>query len=255
MSPLAKYPSLAARSVLVTGGSSGIGASIVEEFAAQETRVAFIGRNQDSAHAVITACEKRGGTRPLFLPCDLLDINALSSAVSDAAAANGPITVLVNNAASDDRHLTKDVTPEYWDQQMNVNIRHQFFAIQSIAPMMRSAGGGAIINVGSTSWMLKHSIYPGYATAKAAIWGLTRAMAGELGVDNIRVNCVSPGWTFTPRQLRLWWSAEKEQGLLERQLLKHKIEPRDVAATILFLASDDARSITAQNIVVDCGET
>jgi NAD(P)-dependent dehydrogenase (short-subunit alcohol dehydrogenase family) len=248
----ARYPSLRNRVALVTGGASGIGAAIVEAFHEQDSRVAFLDRDEKASAALIARFGTGAGA-PLFLSCDLTDIAALRQAVSHAAAALGPITVLVNNAARDDRHAIATVTPEMWDGIMANNLRHQFFAAQAVITGMEAAGGGAIVNLGSTSWVVGQGGMPGYLSAKAAIAGLTRALARDLGPKNIRVNSVLPGWTMTERQIALWLTPEGEKELMTRQCLKRKLMPRDVANMVLFLAADDGAMCTNQSYIVDGG--
>ena len=249
---LARYPTLQQRTVLVTGGASGIGAAIVEAFCRQGSRVAFLDRDEKAAAALLGRLGK-GGDAPLFVSCDLTDIAALRQAVSTVAAALGPITVLVNNAARDDRHSIESVTPEMWDGIMANNLRHQFFAAQAVIDGMTAAGGGAIVNLGSISWMMGQGGMPGYLSAKAAITGLTRALARDLGVKNIRVNSVLPGWTMTERQLALWLTPDAEKDLMARQCLKRRLMPRDIANMVLFLAADDSSMCTSQSYIVDGG--
>lgn len=253
MSTATVYPSLRNRSVFVTGGGSGIGASIVEHFCAQGARVAFVDIAEAPSRALVEAIERTGEPAPLFIPCDLRDIAALRAAVARAADANGPITILVNNAAHDERHRLEDVTPEYWDDRLNVNLRHQFFAAQAVAEGMKAAGGGAIINFGSVSWMIGQGGMAAYTAAKSANLGLTRSLARDLGPFNIRVNSIAPGWIMTQRQIDLWLTAESEQELMTRQCLKRKLVPADIARVVLFLASDDASAMTSQSYVVDGG--
>ncbi len=247
------YPSLEGRSVFITGGGSGIGASIVRHFAAQGAKVAFVDIAEEPSKALIAEIEAEGHTAPVFLACDLRDIEALRAAIRDAAAVNGPITVLINNAAHDERHAIESVTPDYWDERMAVNLRHQFFAAQAVAPMMKAEGGGSIINFGSTSWMIGQGGMPGYTAAKSAVMGLTRSLARDLGADNIRVNSIAPGWIMTERQIKLWLTPEGEQELLQRQCLKRKLQPSDVAKLTLFLASDDSGAMTNQTYICDGG--
>jgi NAD(P)-dependent dehydrogenase (short-subunit alcohol dehydrogenase family) len=249
----ATYPSLRDRVVLVTGGASGIGASIVEHFCAQGSRVAFLDIDHAAAARLLEAIGATGRERPLFLPCDLKDITALRAAVGEVRRRLGPTRVLVNNAAHDERHALDTVTPEYWDDRLAVNLRHQFFAAQAVYPDMAAAGGGAIVNLGSTSWMAGQGGMPGYTTAKSGVQGLTRGLARDLGPHNIRVTCVVPGWIMTERQLRLWVTPEAEAELLRRQCLKRKLVPEDVARMVLFLAADDSAACTAQNYLVDAG--
>ncbi|MEM9627722.1 MAG: SDR family oxidoreductase [Pseudomonadota bacterium] len=247
------YPSLEGRSVFITGGGSGIGASIVSHFAHQGAKVAFVDIATESSEALVTEIEAEGHPAPLFIACDLREIEALRAAVSKAAATNGPITVLVNNAAHDERHALESVTPDYWDERMAINLRHQFFAAQAIAPMMKAEGGGSIINFGSTSWMIGQGGMPGYTAAKSAVMGLTRSLARDLGPDNIRVNSIAPGWIMTERQIKLWLTPEGEKELMQRQCLKRKLKPADVARLTLFLASDDSNAMTNQTYICDGG--
>jgi NAD(P)-dependent dehydrogenase (short-subunit alcohol dehydrogenase family) len=249
----ASYPSLDGRVVLVTGGGSGIGASIVEHFCAQHARVAFVDIEPAASKALVETLGGRGLPAPLFLPCDLRDIAALRAAIAEVHARLGPIRVLVNNAAHDERHAIERVTPEYWDDRFAVNLRHQFFAAQAVAPDMAAAGGGAIVNMGSTSWLVGQGGMPAYLSAKAAVTGLTRALARDLGPMNIRVNCIVPGWIMTERQIRLWLTPEGEQELLRRQCLKRKLLPEDVARVVLFFAADDSGACTSQSYIVDGG--
>jgi NAD(P)-dependent dehydrogenase (short-subunit alcohol dehydrogenase family) len=249
----ASYPSLEGRVVLVTGGGSGIGASIVEHFCAQRARVAFVDIERAASEALVAAIAARGHPAPVFLPCDLRDIAALQAAVAEARGRLGPARVLVNNAAHDERHTIERVTPEYWDDRMAVNLRHQFFAAQAVAPAMAAAGGGSIVNLGSTSWVVGQGGMPAYLTAKSAVAGLTRALARDLGPQNIRVNCILPGWIMTERQVRLWLTPEGEAELLRRQCLKRKLLPEDVARVVLFFAADDSGACTNQSYIVDGG--
>jgi NAD(P)-dependent dehydrogenase (short-subunit alcohol dehydrogenase family) len=243
----AQYPSLKGRVVLITGGASGIGTSMVEHFAAQGARVAFLDFDRENGPKVA----ERTGT--LFLPCDLRDIAALRAAIGEVQAKLGPVTVLVNNAARDDRHGWETVEPDYWDERMQTNLRHQFFCAQAVAPMMIEAGGGSIVNLGSVSWMKAQGGMPAYTTAKAAIRGLTRGLARDLGPSKIRVNEVVPGWIFTERQLEKWATPEAEAENMARQCLKERLYPPDIARTVLWLAADDSRMVTAQHFVVDGG--
>ncbi len=250
----ASYPSLRDRTVLVTGGADGIGAAIVEQFAAQGSKVAFLDINADRAARTIDRC---GSTDPRHLPIfrevDLVDIDALREAVSSASEELDGIEVLVNNAASDDRHTWQEMTPEYWDDRLNVNLRHYFFAIQAVAPGMIEAGGGSIINIGSSSYMMQEDFFPGYAIAKSGVEGITRTLARTFGVDNVRVNTVLPGWVATERQLTKWWSPEGEEGTLRDQAIKRRIYPPEFAQMVMFLAADDGAACTAQQFLVDGG--
>ena len=247
------YPSLRDRVVFITGGASGIGAEHVAQFAAQGAKVAFVDIADDAAQALIGKIETAGYPVPFYRHCDLKDIAALQAVIAEVGRHLGPITVLVNNAANDQRHRFEDVTVEYWDERLATNLRHQFFAIQAAAPMMRSAGGGSIINFGSVSWHSLQGGMPAYTTAKAAVEGLTRGMARDLGPDRIRVNTVIPGWIMTERQITLWLTPEGERNLMQVQCLKEKLVPADVTRMVLWLASDDSRMCTAQLWVVDAG--
>jgi len=253
MNGTATYPSLADRVALVTGGGSGIGASIVEHLCAQRARVAFVDVAREASLALVGAIAARGHPAPAFIPCDLRDIGALRSAIGEVRDRLGPIRVLVNNAAHDERHAVLAVTPEYWDDRFAVNLRHQFFAAQAVAPEMAAAGGGSIVNFGSTSWLVGQGGMPAYLSAKAAVAGLTRALARDFGPLNIRVNCIVPGWIMTERQIRLWLTPEGEQELLRRQCLKRRLTPEDVARVALFFASDDSAACTSQSYIVDGG--
>jgi NAD(P)-dependent dehydrogenase (short-subunit alcohol dehydrogenase family) len=247
------YPSLRDRVVFITGGASGIGAEHVAQFAQQGARVAFVDIADDAARALVDRVAAAGHPAPLYRQCDLKDIAALREVIAEVGRGLGPITVLVNNAANDQRHRFEDVTVEYWDERMATNLRHQFFAIQAVAPMMRAAGGGSIINFGSVSWHALQGGMPAYTTAKAAVEGLTRGMARDLGPDKIRVNTVIPGWIMTERQIKLWLTPEGERNLMQVQCLKEKLAPADVTRMVLWLAADDSRMCTAQLWVVDAG--
>lgn len=250
---LAIYPSLRDRVVLVTGGASGIGAEEVRHFARQGARVAFLDLQDDAAGALVDELRSAGHPAPLYRHCDLRDIATLRASIADIARATGPITVLVNNAARDDRHGWEDVTPEYWDERQATNLRHQFFAIQAIAPMMEQAGGGSIINFGSISWHRNSGGMPAYTTAKAAVEGLTKGLARDLGPFRIRVNCVIPGWIMTQRQIDLWLTPEGEETLMRNQCIPARVMPEDVARLVLWLAADDSRMCTSQLWVCDGG--
>jgi D-xylose 1-dehydrogenase len=249
----ARYPSLRERSVVVTGGGSSIGAQIVRRFCEQGSRVAFLDIDRAASEALLTALAGEGLPAPLFLPCDLRDVAALRAAVAAAGAAHGPVTVLVNNAARDDRHPAATVTPEYWDERFAVNLRHQFFAAQAAYPMMRAAGGGSIINMGSVSWMVGQGGMAAYTAAKSAVLGLTRSLARDWGPDNIRVNSSAPGWIITERQARLWLTPDGERELMARQCLKRQLDADDIARVVLFLAAEDSGAMTNQSYVVDGG--
>lgn len=245
----AMFPSLEGRSVFITGGGSGIGECLVEHFCQQGAKVCFADIAEEASKSVVDRLDEA----PHFIHCDVRDIGALRSAVAEACARNGPLRVLVNNAGNDDRHSTESVTVEYWDNRMQVNLRHQFFAAQAARPHMRDAGGGSIINFGSITWLVGDPDCPAYVTAKAAIGGLTRALARELGPENIRVNCVLPGWVMTDRQVKLWLNAAGEHQIADRQCLTGKLYPPDIARMVLFLAAEDSRMCTSQNYIVDGG--
>jgi D-xylose 1-dehydrogenase len=247
------YPSLHDSVVLITGGASGIGAAMVEQFALQGARVAFLDVAEESASALVKKLESVTSSSPSFFRCDLTDIAELRSAISKTEKQLGPIRVLVNNAANDDRHNFLEITPAYWDERMNVNLRHQFFAMQAVAPGMTHAGGGSILNMSSISWMIPATGLPAYIAAKAGIVGLTRTMSRELGVANIRVNCISPGAIMTERQRRLWMTPDYLAEVMQGQALKRELLPEDVARLALFLASDDSSTITGQNFIIDGG--
>jgi len=240
------YPSLKGKRVLITGGGSGIGAGIVEAFAAQGCDVTFIDINGSDSEELA----KRTGAR--FLRVDLTDTRATQQAIRGLADEAGAIDVLVNNAANDDRHSIADVTEDYWNDRLNVNLKHQFFCAQAVLPGMREKGAGVIVNMGSISWHLGLPDLVLYETCKAAIEGLTRALAREVGPDNIRVNCVVPGNVRTARQLK-WYTPEGEAEIVNAQCLKGRLLPEDIAAMILFLASDDARLMTGHEYFVDAG--
>ena len=249
----AAYPSLKDMAILITGGATGIGAAMVELFSVQGSRVAFFDIDEASAAKLIEAITVRAAHPPLFLRCDLTDIADLRMAVKEVESQLGPIRVLVNNAANDDRHQFSEITPEYWDQRMAVNLRHHFFAAQAVTPGMARAGGGSIINMSSIAWMIPSTGLPAYVTAKAGIVGFTRTLAKELGPANIRVNAVSPGAIMTERQRRLWMTPDYIAEIMQRQSLKRELLPEDVARLVLFLASDNSSAITGQNIVIDGG--
>jgi NAD(P)-dependent dehydrogenase (short-subunit alcohol dehydrogenase family) len=249
----AVYPSLADQAVFVTGGASGIGAAIVRHFAAQGSRVAFVDIQREAGAALAEEIGAAGRPKPLFLPCDLRDIAALQRAVAEAAATLGNFTVLVNNAAHDDRHDWRQVTVEYWEERLAVNLRHQFFAIQAVAPLMIAAGRGSIVNFGSVSWRVATGGMPAYTTSKAGVEGLTRSFARDLGGHGIRVNCVIPGWIMTERQRALWVTPEAERATLAAQCLKALLYPDDLARMVLWLASEDSRMCTAHTWHVDAG--
>ncbi len=247
------YPSLKGRSVFITGGGSGIGESLVEHFCRQGSKVCFVDIAADASAGLVDRLTAEGVEAPHYIRCDLRDIEALRQAIAEAGVRHGPVRVLVNNAGNDDRHTTESVSVAYWDDRMQVNLRHQFFAAQAVRPQMRDAGGGSIINFGSITWLVGDPDCPAYVTAKAAIGGLTRALAREFGPEKIRVNCVLPGWVMTGRQVKLWLNEAGERQIAERQCLNDKLYAPDVARMVLFLAADDSRMCTSQNYIVDGG--
>ena len=249
MPRFASYPSLRDRVVFISGGGSGIGASIVEHFAEQGSKVAFVDLDETASTALV----KRLDNKPLFVKCDVRDVKAYQAAIGEAAARLGAITVLVNNAARDDRHKLEDVTPEFWDERIAVNLRHQYFAIQAVAPGMRQAGGGSIVNLTSVSFVGMTPNLSVYQAAKAGVIGMTRGLARDLGGDGIRLNSVMPGWIMTERQIALWLTPAAEANLMAAQCLKEKLYPPDIARMILWLSADDSRMVTAQNFMVDGG--
>jgi NAD(P)-dependent dehydrogenase (short-subunit alcohol dehydrogenase family) len=243
------YPSLANKTVVITGGGSGIGAEIVRGFVRQKARVFFLDIAEAESRALVDKLE--GGAT--FVKCDLKNIEELKGAFAAIVAKAGPVATLVNNAANDDRHRMEDVTEAYWNERIAVNLRHYFFAAQSVVPAMKQAGSGAIINLGSVSWHLAMSDLALYETAKAGIEGMTRALARELGESAIRVSCDIPGAVRTPRQMALWHTPDEEMKIIAQQCIKARVEPTDIAAMVLFLASDDARYCTNHSYWVDAG--
>jgi D-xylose 1-dehydrogenase len=239
--------------VLVTGGGSGIGEAIVRHFLAQGSKVGFVDIDLEASKRLVASLPPEAAV--YFEPCDLRDVAAIRGAIAAVRTALGPITILVNNAARDDRHAIEAVTSEYWDERFAVNLKHQFFCAQAVAPEMAAAGGGSIVNMGSSSWVVGIGNMPCYTTAKSAVQGLTRALARDLGPRNIRVNSILPGWIMTDRQRNLWLTPEGEVELMTRQCLKRHLEPDDIARVVLFLAADDSGACTNQNYIVDGGWT
>ncbi|HLJ77079.1 MAG TPA: SDR family NAD(P)-dependent oxidoreductase [Acidobacteriaceae bacterium] len=249
----ARYPSLRDRVVVVTGGASGIGEAIVEAFGANGARVAFLDLQADAGEALSRRIEEAGAPRPLFLTCDLTDTAALGRAAETILQRFGTVDVLVNNAGNDTRHAIEEVTPEFWDRTIAVNLKHQFFMTQAVIPAMRQAGRGSIINMSSIAWVIPSTNVPVYVTAKAAIVGMTKTLAHELGPEGIRVNCVMPGAIATERQMRLWFTPEYQAEILAAQSLKRLLTPEEIARLVLFLAADDSAAITGQNHIIDGG--
>jgi NAD(P)-dependent dehydrogenase (short-subunit alcohol dehydrogenase family) len=254
-SDYARYPSLADRVVLITGGATGIGATLVEEFAAQAAKVGFLDIDHAAGEALATRLAQTASHAPLFVRCDLRDIDALRAAIGQVRGHWGAIDVLVNNAANDQRHTIESVSAESWDAGVAVNLRHQFFASQAVADDMRAARRGSIINFGSVSWMLKQGGMPIYTTCKAAVQGLTRSLARDLGSYGIRVNTIVPGWVMTEKQVRLWVTEQALRELEKAQCLPGRLQPADIARMALFLAADDSAMCTAQDFIVDAGWT
>lgn len=251
----ASYPSLAGKAVLVTGGGSGIGACIVSAFARQGARVAFADRDVASATALVETLAGTVAHTPQFIACDLADMSALRACVAEGASLCGDFQILVNNTANDERHDFLEVSPEYFDAKMAINLKVAFFAAQAVMTGMMRQGGGAIINLGSTGWKNKVAGYPVYAVGKSGVNGLTRSLAREFGKHNIRVNTLTPGWVMTARQLDKWVDAEGERAMDENQCLPGRIVGADVANMALFLGAQDSRMLTAQEFVVDAGWT
>lgn len=248
----AMYTDLEGKVVLVTGGGSGIGEAIVRRFAEQRCKVAFIDIARDASERLVR--ELTGQNLDVrFEHADLTDIGTLRTAVGRIRDALGPIQILINNAAHDERHPTPDVTPEYWDDRIAVNLKHQFFAAQAVLPDMQAANQGVIINFGSVSWMVGQGGMAAYTAAKSAVLGLTRSLARDYGPFNIRVNAIAPGWIMTPRQVEKWLTPEGERELMQRQCLKRKLVPDEIARFTVFLASDEASACTNQQYVVDGG--
>ena len=248
----AAYPSLRDKRVIVTGGGSGIGEGLVEAFVAQGARVAFVDIDDAASERLVARLSPEAAHPPVYRRCDLTDLDALAATMAEFEALLGGVDVLVNNAGNDDRHTVADVTPDYWRDRLDVNLRHQFFAAQAVVPAMTRAGGGVILNFGSISWHLGLPDLVLYQTCKAAIEGLTRALARDLGRSNIRVNAIVPGNVQTPRQEK-WYTPEGEAEIVAAQCLDGRIQPADVAALVLFLASDDARMCTGHEYWIDAG--
>ena len=247
----ATFHDLQGASVFITGGGSGIGASLTEGFLRQGAKVAFVQRSD--ATAFCDEMQQATGIRPLFIPCDITDIAALQAAIARAAEAHGPVTVLVNNAANDKRHTTAEVDEAFWDWSIAINLKAYFFAAQAVVPMMKKAGGGAIVMFSSISYMMGNAGYPVYTTANSGINGLTRSLAREFGPDRIRVNALAPGWVLTQKQKDLWVTPEGLQAHIDRQCLKDTLDPADIVCGTLFLASRASKMMTGQALVIDGG--
>ena len=253
MKQLAKYGSLQGKRVFITGGGSGIGESLVAEFAAQGALVAFVDIAVEASEALCRRLAEAGWTAPLFRHCDITDIASLQAVMAELAGKLGDFDILVNNAANDQRHQAQDVTLEYWNERIAINQRPMFFTCQAVFEGMKRKGGGSIINVSSISWHMKSGGYPVYATTKAAVVGLTRGLARDYGAHNIRVNTVTPGWVMTQRQIDLWVDEAAEAEIKKSQCLPSKLMPQDIAAMVLFLASDDGAMCSSQEFIVDAG--
>jgi NAD(P)-dependent dehydrogenase (short-subunit alcohol dehydrogenase family) len=254
MSEYARYPSLDGRVVLITGGATGIGATLVEQFAAQGARVGFIDIDVTGAEALLSHLPDARHV-PVFVAADLTDIAALDAAIDVVRGRLGGITVLINNAANDQRHAIAATTSETWDAGIAVNLKHQFFAAKNVVADMKAAGGGSIVNFGSVSWMLKQGGMPVYTTSKAAVHGLTRSLARDFGPFNVRVNTLVPGWVMTEKQIRLWLDDKGRAEIARGQCIGAELLPEHIARMALFLAADDSAMCTAQNFVVDGGWT
>ncbi len=248
-----RYDSLKERVVFISGGSSGIGAELVRAFAAQGAKVAFCGTKPDGGRALIDEVVAAGQRAPWYAACDVRDVAAYQALLARVGAEVGPVRVLVNNAGRDDRHKMEEVTSEFWDDRLALNLKHYFFAIQAVAPGMEAAGGGSVINMGSVSWMRGRPNLAGYTTAKAGILGLTRTLARELGGRNIRVNALVPGAIVTERQTALHRDPVADQQFLDAQCLKVRLDSGHVARATLFLAADDSDGMTGQHVLVDAG--
>ena len=249
----AKYLDLKNKRVFITGGGSGIGASIVQHFCEQESEVHFIDINEEASNKLISDCKNKKLSIPNFIKCDLFNIKDLQSIITKIISDKGPINILINSAANDERHAIDDVTEEYWDERMSINLKHYFFTVQSVKKSMIENKGGVIVNIGSASWMIGQGGMAAYTAAKSGVVGLTRSFARDLGEFNIRVNSVVPGWTMTERQIEKWLTPESEKDLMKSQCLKRKLMPSDIAKAVLFFSSDQSSGCTNQSYVVDNG--
>lgn len=245
------FPDLKDRSVFITGGGSGIGAALTEGFLRQGANVSFVQRSD--ATTFCDDMEQATGRRPHAMQCDITDIDALKGSIAEASARNGAISVLVNNAANDQRHGTTEVTEEFWDWMQAINLKAYFFASQAVIPAMQDAGGGSIINVSSISYMMGNAGYPAYTTANGGITAMTRSLAREFGRDRVRVNALMPGWVLTQKQLDMWASPDDLEAHMEKMCLKEHLKPEDIVGGMLFLASDASRAMTGQALVIDGG--
>ncbi len=248
-----KYFDLENKRVFITGGGSGIGASIVEHFCEQKCEVYFIDINEEASNKLVLECKNKRLTIPNFIKCDLLNIKQLQNTIFKIISEKGPIEILINNAANDERHKIEDVTEEFWNDRMNINLRHYFFTVQSVREAMIKNNSGVIVNVGSASWMIGQGGMAAYTAAKSGVVGLTRSFARDLGEYNIRVNSVVPGWTMTERQLEKWLTQESEVEMMKKQCIKKRLMPSDIAKAVLFFSSNQSSGCTNQSYVVDNG--
>ena len=248
-----KYYDLENKRVFVTGGGSGIGASIVEHFCEQGSEVYFVDINAEESKKLVDEMKNKKFKEPTFIECDLINIKLLQETISKILTEKGPINILINNAANDTRHKIDDVTVEYWDERINVNLRHFFFTVQAVKKSMIENNGGVIINMGSTSWMVGQGGMAAYTAAKSGVVGMTRSFARDLGEFNIRVNSVVPGWVMTQRQIDMWLNKESEEELMKKQCLKEKLMPNEIAQAVLFFSSDQSSGCTNQSYIVDKG--
>lgn len=248
-----RYPCLKDKSVFITGGATGIGAVMVQRFCEQGAKITFVDIDDDSANKLCTELADCCGQPPRYLHCDIRDVDALQAAIEDTRQHQGDISVLINNAADDTRHEVADVTAEYWDDRMAINLRPCFFTAQAVEPHMRRLGGGSIINLGSISWHIKQACMPAYTTAKAGLEGLSRTLAKQFGKHHIRVNTLIPGWVITERQLSHWLTPDMLEEIYDNQCVKESLTPDDIANAALFLASNESAMLTAQTLIVDGG--
>ena len=249
----AQYFDLKNKRVFITGGGLGIGASIVEHFCEQNSEVYFIDINEEASNKLVSECKNKKLAIPNFIKCDLLNIKELQNTISKIISEKGPIEILINNAANDERHKIEDVTEEFWNERMNINLRHYFFTVQSAREAMIKNKSGTIVNVGSASWMIGQGGMAAYTAAKSGVVGLTRSFARDLGEFNIRVNSVVPGWTMTERQLEKWLTPESEADMMKKQCIKKRLMPSDIAKAVLFFSSNQSSGCTNQSYVVDNG--
>ena len=248
-----KYFDLEKKRVFITGGGSGIGASIVEHFCEQNSEVYFIDINEEASNKLVSECKNKKLAIPNFIKCDLLNIKELQSVISKIISEKGPIEILINNAANDERHKIENVTEEFWNERMNINLRHYFFTVQSVREAMIKNKGGVIVNIGSASWMIGQGGMAAYTAAKSGVVGLTRSFARDLGEYSIRVNSVVPGWVMTERQLEKWLTPESEADMMKKQCIKKRLMPSDISKAVLFFSSDQSSGCTNQSYVVDNG--